>query len=70
MNAQKQAATEYMAQLENILRELDELGVAVRVDVKKIYTNKRPKSIHAYLDPLSCYVDRSDNNIVFEYHVS
>ena len=70
MNAQTQAATEYMAQLKSILRELDELGIAVEVDVKtSLNEDEDYKAAVFYLDPLGCHICKFNNNIVFEYHV-
>ena len=70
MNAQRQAATEYMAQFENILRELNKLGIAVELDVKmNINEDEDYKAAVFYLDPLGCHIGKFNNNIVFEYHV-
>lgn len=70
MNAQRQAATEYMAQFANILRELNELGVAVEIDVKmNINEDEDYKAVVLYLDPLGCHIGKFNNNIVFEHHL-
>lgn len=70
MNAQRQAAIEYMAQFENILRELNKLGIAVELDVKmNINEDEDYKAAVFYLDPLGCHIGKFNNNIVFEYHV-
>lgn len=70
MNAQRQAATEYMAQFANILREFNKLGVAVELDVKiNINEDEDYKAAIFYLDPLGCHLGKFNNNIVFEYHV-
>lgn len=70
MNAQRQTATEYMAQFENILRELNKLGIAVELDVKmNINEDEDYKAAVFYLDPLGCHIGKFNNNIVFEYHV-
>lgn len=80
MNAQRQAVAEYTAQLKNILRNLDELGVVAKVNVK-MGTDECDDEMAAYLnpfhrhiddltvclDPLTCHIDNF-NNVVFEYY--
>lgn len=71
MNTQRQAATECMAQLKNTLHKLNELGVAVELDVKiNINEDEDYKAVVLYLDPLGCHIGKFNNNIVFEYRVS